>query len=152
MHHTMFSRRRPAAGFTLIETMCVVAITGILSSIAYPSCVGALHKARRSDALVAMMQVRLAQERFRADNPSYGGSLSEIGLRSVSASRHYALNISANSQTGFEVVAAATGAQQSDSRCRYLKLTVAGAEVSYASGPDGAVDNPDSVNRQCWGQ
>ncbi len=150
MRHNTLLHGGLAAGFTLIETMCVVAIAGILSSLAYPSCVNAVHKVRRSDALVAMMQVRLAQERFRADNPGYGSSLSEIGLGNMSAARHYALSVAASSPTGYEATAAAAGTQRSDNRCRYLKLTVAGADVRYASGSDSTVDNPDSVNRQCW--
>lgn len=147
MKHTLLAHR--AAGFTLIETLFVLAIAGILSSIAYPGLAGVMHKVHRSDALVAMMQIRLVQERFRADNPSYG-SLAEIGMGSISAARHYTLSVTEHSQNGFEAVAEATGAQHADASCRVLKLTLAGVDVSYASGPDSAANNPDAVNRQCW--
>ena len=94
MKHSLLSRR--AAGFTLIETLIVLAIAGILSSIAYPGFASVMHKVNRSDALVAMMQIRLVQERFRADNPSYG-TLAEIGMGSTSAARHYTLSMTEHS-------------------------------------------------------
>ncbi len=59
---------RRVRGFTLIETMVTVGIAGVLSSIAYPSLEGQVMRARRTDALVALMQAQLAQERFRANN------------------------------------------------------------------------------------
>ena len=62
----------PHAGFTLIELMIATSVSGVLSSIAYPSFSGALQKVRRTDALVAMMQVQQAQERWRANNSRYG--------------------------------------------------------------------------------
>lgn len=149
MNQSLLSRRASAAGFTLIETLVVLAIAGILSSIAYPSFASVMHKVHRSDALVAMMQIRLVQERFRADNPSYG-TLADIGVSSNSAARHYTLSVTEHSQNGFEAIAEATGAQQADASCRVLKLTLTGVDVGYASGPDRAALNPDSVNRQCW--
>ncbi|MDQ6628675.1 MAG: prepilin-type N-terminal cleavage/methylation domain-containing protein, partial [Pseudomonadota bacterium] len=81
---------RSSRGFTLIETMIVVGIAGVLSSIAYPSFTAHIQRARRSDAMVALMQVQLAQERFRSSNPSYG-SLADLGLPSSSMSGHYSL-------------------------------------------------------------
>ena len=76
-------RVRGNAGFTLIETMVTIGIAGVLSSVAYPSLEGQVMRARRSDALVALMQAQFAQERFRANNASYG-SLADAGVRPTS--------------------------------------------------------------------
>jgi len=38
-------------------------------------------RARRTDALVALLQAQLAQERFRANNASYGSLVDETGDR-----------------------------------------------------------------------
>jgi type IV pilus assembly protein PilE len=72
--------RRPSRGFTLVETLIAVAIAGILSGIAYPSFESQVLRARRSDAMAALMQTQLAQERHRADHRSYG-DLAAIGAR-----------------------------------------------------------------------
>ncbi|MDQ2734777.1 MAG: prepilin-type N-terminal cleavage/methylation domain-containing protein [Pseudomonadota bacterium] len=136
-------------GFTLIETLIAVSITGILSSVAYPSFAGHLQRARRTDALVAVMQAQLAEERFRADHSVYG-NLAEIGLRSTSMSGHYTLQVASSSGNGYVLVATAAGAQARDTICRTLRLGVAGSDLSYASGPDASASNPDDVNRRCW--
>jgi type IV pilus assembly protein PilE len=66
-------------GFTLIELMIVVAIVGILASIAYPSYREAVAKGRRAEATAMMLQVRqfmenhYTQNNGRYDNPAVAG-------------------------------------------------------------------------------
>ena len=71
---------RGAAGFTLIELMIAVAVVGVLSSTAYPTFVDQVQRARRSDAIVTVMQLQWAQERWRSNSTVYG-SLAEIGWK-----------------------------------------------------------------------
>jgi type IV pilus assembly protein PilE len=136
-------------GFTLIELMVTVSIAGILSSVALPSFESQLQRVRRTDALIAAVQVQAAQERFRSNGAAYG-SLAEIGLPAVSASKHYALQITASDAVGFELLATATGAQARDVACRYMQLRSIGMNVVHASGPDASLANPTAANRQCW--
>jgi type IV pilus assembly protein PilE len=143
------SHRAAHRGFTLIELMATVSIAGVLSSIALPSFEGVLHKARRSDALVAAAQVQLAQESFRSLASSYG-TLADIRLSGRSPAGHYTLEVAAPSATGYELVATAVGAQARDTACRVLKLTSRGLDVERASGPDARADNDDAANRRCW--
>ncbi|MDH5538274.1 MAG: prepilin-type N-terminal cleavage/methylation domain-containing protein [Rhizobacter sp.] len=140
---------RGSAGFTLVELMIAVAVTSVLSSVAYPSFMGQVQKVRRSDALVAMMQVQWAQERWRANNTTYG-SLSDIGVAGSSAARHYTLQLRGQTENGYEVIATAIGAQARDAQCRHMKLSMSGANTVYVSGPDAGTVNPDTANRQCW--
>ena len=136
-------------GFTLIEMLCAVSVAGFLSSVAYPAFQSVLHKARRGDALVAMMQVQVAQERHRASNAGYG-SLAEVGAAAQSPSRNYTLAVQAASESGYEVLATASGPQAGDSACHLLKLKVDGANVAQSSSTGAGVDNPAEENRKCW--
>ena len=140
---------RRTRGFTLIEVLVATAITGVLSSVAYPSFTSTVHKVRRTDALVAALQVQAAQERWRSGNTAYG-SLAQIRQPAVSAAGHYALAVQVLSDNSYEWVATAQGGQRGDAACRTLKLSVVGLNASYASGPDASVGNGSDVNRQCW--
>ena len=136
-------------GFTLIESLIAVSITGVLSSIVYPSFTGHLQRAKRTDALVSLMQAQLAEERYRASHASYGG-LSDIGVAGTSVSGYYSLQVAASSADGYQLVATAIGMQARDATCKTMRLAVDGADLVYASGPDAATSNADDVNRRCW--
>jgi type IV pilus assembly protein PilE len=148
MNHTALRSRR-IGGFTLIEMLIAVSVASVLSSIAYPSFQGVLHKARRSDALVALMQVQAAQERWRANHRSYA-TLAEIGVPASSSAGHYTLQVLSADDDAYEVVAVATGGQAHDAACRHLKLRLESATVTHLSGPDALVSNPRAANRRCW--
>jgi type IV pilus assembly protein PilE len=148
MRHLMHPRR--ARGFTLIETLFALAVAGILSSLAYPSYLHVIQRVRRADALVAVMQVQMAQERHRADHARYG-SLADLRMNAASPGGHYTLTVEETSSTGYELHAEARGPQGGDRSCRHLRLVVDGAQVSQASGPDEQVANGPADNRKCWG-
>lgn len=147
MEHRFSARAH--RGFTVIETMIAMAVAGILSSLAYPAYQSVVHKTRRSDAQVALLQVQMAQERHRSNHTGYG-TLAEIGIAAESPSGHYTLTIVDPTESGFAVHAAATGSQHGDARCRHMRLTVNGFNVAYASGAEADVANDAAANRQCW--
>ena len=140
---------RFARGFTLIELMLVVAVAGVLSGVAYPSFMGQLQKIRRADALISILQVQAAQERFRANNLAYG-TLAEIGAAATSSAGNYTLQVTEPSGTGYEILASAIGAQAHDAACRNLRLRIEGGNLVQASGADATTANASAQNRQCW--
>jgi type IV pilus assembly protein PilE len=146
--HAPRSPRR-GRGFTLIESLIAVAIAGVLSSIAYPSLEAQVQRARRTDALVALLQTQLVQERYRANNAAYG-SLADLGLRDASPAGHYRLEVAANGADGYAVIAGAVAAQARDAKCRYLRLELADGSLVYASGSDSTTANGAEANRACW--
>jgi len=137
------------AGFTLIETLVTVGIAAVLSSFAYPSLEGQVLRARRADALVALLQAHLAQQQFRSNNASYG-TLVEAGLRPTSPGGHYRIDVVAHSAFGYELLAGAVAGQARDARCRYLRLAVVDSALTYASGSDTTTANAADANRLCW--
>jgi type IV pilus assembly protein PilE len=147
---TRTSPGRRAAGFTLIETLAAVSIAGVLASIAYPSFEAPIQKARRTDALVALMQLQMAEARWHSDRRRYA-TLDELGAASTSANRYYTLQVVSADEEGFALRATATGLQARDQACRYFMLSVSGANVVQTSGPTAAAANPADANRRCWG-
>lgn len=147
---TRMSLRRRAAGFTLIEMLAAVSIAGVLASIAYPTFEAPIQKARRTDALVALMQLQMAEERWLSNHLRYA-TLAELGAASTSANRYYTLQVVSADENGFALRAVASGLQARDQACRYLTLNSSGANVVQASGPTVEATNPAAANRRCWG-
>ena len=132
----MNSFKHPA-GFTLIELMITVAIIGILATIAYPSYTGYVTRAKRADGKAALLQVQLAEEKWRANHTSYGSS-ANIGI-SASPDGHYVINysgIGANSYT----ISAVPGF--TDASCGTLGIDQAGTKSKTGT---------DTV-QNCWGK
>jgi len=152
LSHSAHSGRLDARrqhGFTLIDLMICVAVIGVLSTVAYPAFSSTVSKSRRSDALVALMKLQLAQERHRADHPSYA-DLTQLGLPDRSPSGHYQLNLQGVTAEGYTVHATAIGAQQGDTLCRHLRLSLIGANLTHESGDSAALGNAPAINRRCW--
>ncbi len=64
-------RGKKSKGFTITELVITMAIIGILSAIVVPMYTNHIRRARRSDAKVALENVRAMEEQFRAENGGY---------------------------------------------------------------------------------
>ena len=63
--------RRRQAGFTMVEMLIVVAIVGLLASIAVPVFARSIKKAHRNAVGQSMLQVHDAMARYYADNGAF---------------------------------------------------------------------------------
>jgi len=71
---------KKTCGFTLIELMIVVAIVGILASIAYPSYLDSVLKGRRAEGRAALTDLMQQQERYMTQNNTYFAFANNAGV------------------------------------------------------------------------
>ena len=65
--------RRRTGGFSLVELILVVAIVGLLSTIALPLMGELLKKSRTSEARACLGEIRILEEGYRVENKTYVG-------------------------------------------------------------------------------
>ena len=151
---TAFNRRRSVdrlpRGFTLIEVMIVVVVIALLATVALPAYLDQVRKSRRADAIARISQFQQAQERWRSNNATYG-TLANLGIGATTADGYYSLSMTASpTATTYQLLATATGAQASDTNCKFLALSMSGGNTTLLSGPDSSVGNTGSANNRCW--
>lgn len=118
-------------GFTLIELLIVVAIVAILARIAVPAYSSYVQQSRRLDATVAIRNIQFAEEKYRANNATYG-SLAQIGAAATSSEGYYSLAVSNTSATGYTITATPVSgkSQAADSTCSSIQLQQSGATTT----------------------
>lgn len=92
-------------GFTLIEIMITVVIVGILASIAYPSYIDYVQSASETQVRGELMDLAAAQERWRAQNFKYTGTLSDLGTPLANNDKYSTTLTTANSDQSFVAIA-----------------------------------------------
>ncbi|MDB9306653.1 type IV pilin-like G/H family protein [Nodularia spumigena CS-591/12] len=89
----ILNKKKDESGFTLIELLVVIIIIGILSAIALPSFLNQAAKARQSEAKSFVGAVNRAQQAYRIENTTFGGTYEdlEIGLPTLTENYEYTL-------------------------------------------------------------
>lgn len=147
---------RPSKGFTLMELMIVVAVVAILSMIALPSFLEYTRKGKRAEATTAIGDIQLREERFRADNPTYGDTTTAAVTTNLFGStanvttyntlyKNYSIGVTGTSASGYTVTATRKGSMTSDPKCANFTVVVTSGTPAQGMSDSKNVD-------YCWRQ
>ena len=132
-------------GFTLVELVVAVALAALLAAVALPAYTQHLAAGRRADAVAALMQLQMAQERHHVNHGVYAGDRAALrgAGTAVSAQGFYDITLAPLPDApgqGYvaEALPRANGPQSRDSECPRLTLTVRHGIATQ--GP----------HRRCW--
>ena len=124
----------------MVELMIVVAIVGILASVAVPMYREHVLQSRRSEARAAIEEIRNRQYEFFQNYKRYG-SLTEISQPDTTPGGYYLLTVAA-SALRFSATATAINNQVEDTECAVFSITSVDTFISY--------DSSNGQTYDCW--
>ena len=147
----MLLHRIAHKGMTLLELMIVVAIVGILASIALPSFNNSVMKARRAEARNALFDGQLKQAEYFVNNLTYGWR-DQIGAEQYTENNYYEIRVARpagedNLANGFVMRAIPVSGygQENDTLC-----AGSGSPEYFCVDETGVITTGDCAPQSCW--
>ncbi|MEQ1487675.1 MAG: type IV pilin protein [Methylotenera sp.] len=134
--HTLVDIRnsKNQKGFTLIEIMVVVAIVGILASIAMPSYTDYVKKGKAAEAPANLADLRVKMEQYYQDNRTYVGGT----CAPASGAKYFTYSCTTQTATAYTLHAAGKAAENMDA-------------FDYTVDQDNAKTSTyDTTTDDCW--
>jgi type IV pilus assembly protein PilE len=126
-------------GFTLVELCVVLAVAGVLATIAWPALQSQLQRGRRADAVTALLRLQMAQENHRSNHGLYAAQLAVLVGAAAPRSSEGLYDIELIGSGGDRYEARATARAGSvaagDTGCTVLSLQVRDGLADYAPSP-----------------
>jgi type IV pilus assembly protein PilE len=134
-------------GFTLIEIMIVVAIIGILMAIAIPAYGNYVRRAKITEAVSALSDMRVKMEQYFQDNRTYTATPAACGTAGVAAlpapSKNFVFTCPTLTPTTYVVTA--TGIASTNMNGFVYTIDQANVRASTITGVSGW-----NSNATCW--
>lgn len=139
---------QPIQGFSLVELIVVVAIVGILASIAIPSYNNYTLRSRRTEGKMTLLKAQAVFEQFYTQNNTYVGAPPTVSLPSTTYYSYATSNVSAN---GYTITATATGTQANDTSCTSFSIDNLGNQKSTPNSGSAIPTAADiAAATACW--
>jgi len=132
---------KKSGGFTLIELMIVVAVVGILATIALPSYNQYVVRGKMTEAYSNLLAMRVQSEQWFQDHRTYAGMPC-----STTNARYFTYACSNLSATTYTI--AATGVAATDVDGLVFSITESNARATVVNAP--ASTKGWAGNASCW--
>ena len=127
-------------GYTLVELLIVIAVVGILSSIAFNFFGDNVIAANRSEGRATLTQVAASLEKCKSLYGAYNAPACNVVSPVMSESNYYSIDTTTDrTATTFTLIATPAGRQLGDSACTSMTLTNIGEK-----------DGVPAATNECW--
>jgi type IV pilus assembly protein PilE len=142
---TIKQQPKSLSGFTLIELMIVVAIIGILATIAMPNYTAFVKRGKAAEATSTLANLKVKMEQYYQDNKTYANGVAPSTVTApcapVNGAEYFQYDCSAQSATAYTLRARGLAAKGMGN----FEFT-----VNQSNAKTSTFDGTTPTNNTCW--